>query len=150
MVRRLHNSCLDGRGCRRLCATAFGSPCGSGGRARSVNEPVHDAMINVAGSVAMFGAAHRGGSLEAAVLASSAAVYGVQRTPLAQEEHPIEPISGYGAAKRAAEVYWAQMGRLHGVRTGAALCERVWSRQSPKGEAGVIAILSAPRRRDRR
>ena len=108
----------------------------------SVNEPVHDAMINVAGTVAMLGAAQRGGSLEAAVLASSAAVYGVQRTPLAQEDHPIEPISGYGAAKRAAEVYWAQMGRLHGVRTPALRFANVYGpRQSPKGEAGVIAIF---------
>ena len=100
----------------------------------SVNEPVHDAMINVAGTVAMLDAAQRGGSLEAAVLGSSAAVYGVQRTPLAQEDHPIEPISGYGAVQTRRRGVLGSDGALaRGAHAGAALCERVRSSSEPKG-----------------
>ena len=108
----------------------------------SLEDPTYDAAVNVTGTVAMLEAARRGGSLKAAVLASSAAVYGVQTVPLANENHPIEPINAYGAAKRSAEIYWAQIGRLHGVHTAALRFANVYGpRQSPKGEAGVIAIF---------
>ena len=108
----------------------------------SLESPARDAAVNVTGTVAMLEAARLGGSLQSAVLASSAAVYGVQNSPLADESHPIEPINAYGAAKRSAEVYWSQMGRLHGVRTAALRFANVYGpRQSPKGEAGVIAIF---------
>ena len=108
----------------------------------SLESPVHDAQVNVTGTVAMLEAARRGGSLRSAVLASSAAVYGVQKSPLADETHPLEPINAYGAAKLSAEIYWSQMGRLHGVHTTALRFANVYGpRQSPKGEAGVVAIF---------
>lgn len=108
----------------------------------SLESPARDAAVNVTGAVAMLEAARLGGSLQSAVLASSAAVYGIQNSQLADESHPIEPISAYGAAKRSAEIYWSQMGRLHGIRASALRFANVYGpRQSPKGEAGVIAIF---------
>jgi len=108
----------------------------------SVEQPVVDAKINVMGTVAMLDAAQSGGSLIRAALASSAAVYGVQQSDAAGEAHPKEPVSAYGAAKLAAEIYWDQFGRLHGVSTGALRFANVYGpRQSPKGEAGVVSIF---------
>ena len=60
----------------------------------SVDQPALDAKINVMGTVAMLEAARSGGRLERAVLASSAAVYGVQQSDAADEQQPKEPISG--------------------------------------------------------
>jgi UDP-glucose 4-epimerase len=108
----------------------------------SIEQPVVDTKINVMGTVAMLEAARAGGSLTRAAFASSAAVYGVQQSDAADEGHPKEPISAYGAAKLAAEVYWDQFGRLHGVSTGALRFANVYGpRQSPKGEAGVVSIF---------
>ena len=109
----------------------------------SVEEPAEDARINVVGTVAMLEAARLGGALTRFVLASSAAVYGEQQTAAADEQHPRSPCSAYGSGKLAAEHYVQQYHRLHGLSGGALRFANVYGpRQSPKGEAGVIAIFA--------
>ena len=109
----------------------------------SVEMPAEDARINVAGTVAMLEAARRGGALKRMVLASSAAVYGVQQSHVAAESHPLAPLSAYGAAKLGAELYLDQFQRLHGLSTLALRFANVYGPgQSPKGEAGVVSIFA--------
>ena len=73
-----------------------------------------------------------------------AAVHGVQRTPLAQEDHPIELIEGHGAAKRAAEVLGSD-GALARGGTPALVLANVYGPlvRAQRGEAGVIADVGA-------
>jgi UDP-glucose 4-epimerase len=109
----------------------------------SLDMPAEDARINVAGTVAMLEAARLGGALKRMVLASSAAVYGLQQTHAAAESHSLAPLSAYGAAKLAAELYLGQFQRLHGLSTISLRFANVYGPgQSPKGEAGVISIFA--------
>jgi UDP-glucose 4-epimerase len=109
----------------------------------SLEQPAYDARINVSGMVSMVEAARRGGGLEKVVLASSAAVYGEQGAGSAAESHPITPINAYGAAKRSCEIYLAQYQRTHNLPYVALRFANVYGpRQSPEGEAGVVAIFA--------
>lgn len=68
----------------------------------SVERPQYDFEVNAGGTQIVLTEAHRA-DVERVVFASSAAVYGPpQRTPMA-EDHPLEPVSPYGASKLAGE-----------------------------------------------
>ncbi|MQA15649.1 MAG: NAD-dependent epimerase/dehydratase family protein [Pseudonocardiaceae bacterium] len=108
----------------------------------SVSDPVHDARVNVDGTVAVLDAARRAGVAQF-VLASSVAIYGVTPTLPVTESAPTEPLSPYAASKLAGEIYLNQAGRLHGL-PGTVLCfGNVYGpRQDAAGEAGVVAIFA--------
>jgi UDP-glucose 4-epimerase len=109
---------------------------------RSVADPSFDAMVNVAGTVAVLEAARQAGTPRV-VLASTAAVYGDPQMIPTPETAPIAPLSPYGTSKAAAEWYLAQYARLHGLSTLAVRMANVYGpRQDPHGEAGVIAIFT--------
>jgi UDP-glucose 4-epimerase len=109
---------------------------------RSVADPSFDAMVNVAGTVAVLEAARQAGTPRV-VLASTAAVYGDPQMIPTPETAPIAPLSPYGTSKAAAEWYLAQYARLHGLSTLALRMANVYGpRQDPHGEAGVIAIFT--------
>jgi len=109
---------------------------------RSVADPSFDAMVNVAGTVAVLEAARQAGTPRV-VLASTAAVYGDPPMIPTPETAPIAPLSPYGTSKAAAEWYLAQYARLHGLSTLALRMANVYGpRQDPHGEAGVVAIFT--------
>jgi UDP-glucose 4-epimerase len=110
---------------------------------RSVQDPSTDAHQNVGGTAAVLEAA-RDARARRVILASTAGVYGdPPRLPIA-EDTPIAPLSPYGAGKAAAETYLALFSRLYGLSTLALRMSNVYGpRQSPHGEAGVIAIFCA-------
>jgi UDP-glucose 4-epimerase len=108
----------------------------------SVDDPAHDAQINVAGTVSVLEAAREVGSRRV-VLASTAAAYGDPARIPTSEGAPIAPLSPYGTSKAAAEWYLAQYTRLHGISTAALRMANVYGpRQDVHGEAGVIAIFA--------
>lgn len=108
---------------------------------RSVEDPAEDAHVNVGGTAAVLTAARAAG-VRRVLLASTAGVYGDPEPIPTPEDAPLAPLSPYGAGKAAAESYLQLFGRLHGLSTLALRMSNVYGpRQSPHGEAGVIAIF---------
>lgn len=107
----------------------------------SVERPVHDAEVNILGSIRVLDAARRSG-VQHVTLASSTAVLGEFVDIPATEEHPVRPIAPYGVSKRAMELY-ADYERLsHGMSIATLRYTNVYGpRQNPHGESGVIAIF---------
>ena len=111
---------------------------------KSVSDPAFDADVNVVGLLGVLEAARQGGQLEHVLLASSGgAIYGEQETFPATEEHPIAPASPYGLAKLVSEQYLALYERLYNIpHTNLRYANVYGPRQSPHGEAGVVAIFA--------
>jgi UDP-glucose 4-epimerase len=110
---------------------------------RSMADPRHDADVNVGGLLNLMEAAVRAGSVEQVLFASSGgALYGdTDRLPTG-EDHPMRPVSHYGASKAASELHLGVYRAGHGTRVAALRYANVYGpRQDPHGEAGVVAIF---------
>jgi UDP-glucose 4-epimerase len=108
----------------------------------SVADPVHDAAVNVLGTVHILEAA-RLAEARKVVFASSVAVYGPAVPLPVREDGPSAPLSPYAVSKLAGEQYLFQYGRLHGLAGTALIFGNVYGpRQDPHGEAGVVAIFT--------
>jgi UDP-glucose 4-epimerase len=107
----------------------------------SVEKPVHDATINVLGSIRLLEAA-RMSSVRHVILASTTAVLGEFIDLPATEAHPVCPIAPYGVSKRAMELYADYERITHGMSITTLRYTNVYGpRQNPNGESGVIAIF---------
>ncbi len=111
---------------------------------RSMSDPRHDADVNLGGLLNLLQAAVAAGSVEHVVFASSGgATYGDTEVVPTPESHPQRPISCYGAAKAASEIYLEVYRANYGLRYTALRYANVYGpRQDPHGEAGVVAIFS--------
>ena len=111
---------------------------------RSVADPVHDAMVNVIGTVNLLEASRRHGVRKLVYTTSGGCIYGEpspEELPVA-EDHPGHPHSPYGASKRGVEEYLHTYQALYGLRwTSLALGNVYGPRQDPAGEAGVVSIF---------
>lgn len=85
------------------------------GNARSIDDPVKDAQINVVGTLNVLEAARRQG-LRRIVFSSSAGIFGELKTLPIAEDHPQDPDSPYGASKLAAEKMCLVYNKLYGMR----------------------------------
>ena len=107
---------------------------------RSVADPMHDASINVLGTVNVLAAARRAGASRLVFASSGGAVYGEQQAFPAKEDHPRRPASPYGVSKLCGEEYVQLAGR-DGLSTLSLRYANVYGPgQDPLGEAGVVAI----------
>jgi UDP-glucose 4-epimerase len=107
----------------------------------SVDKPVHDATINVLGSLRLLEAA-RASKVGHVILASTTAVLGEFIDLPATEEHPVRPIAPYGVSKRAMELYAEYERITHAMSITTLRYTNVYGpRQNPHGESGVIAIF---------
>ncbi|MBU3680091.1 MAG: NAD-dependent epimerase/dehydratase family protein [Candidatus Kapabacteria bacterium] len=107
----------------------------------SVDKPVHDATINVLGSLRLLEAARRSG-VSHVILASTTAVLGEFIHMPAAEDHPVRPIAPYGVSKRSMELYADYERITHGMSITTLRYTNVYGpRQNPHGESGVIAIF---------
>lgn len=107
----------------------------------SVEKPVHDATINVLGSLRLLEAA-RASSVGQIILASTTAVLGEFVDMPATESHPVRPIAPYGVSKRAMELYADYERIAHAMNIATLRYTNVYGpRQNPNGESGVIAIF---------
>lgn len=88
------------------------------GNARSIDDPVKDAQINVVGTINVLEAARRQG-LRRIVFSSSAGIFGELKTLPIAEDHPQEPDSPYGASKLAAEKLCLVYNKLYGMKNVA-------------------------------
>jgi UDP-glucose 4-epimerase len=109
---------------------------------RSVTDPVHDASVNIVGTLNLLEAG-RGAALKHVIFASTGgAMYGEQEYFPAHEEHPTRPLSPYGVAKLAVERYLYFYHQEYGLDATALRYANVYGpRQNPHGEAGVVAIF---------
>jgi UDP-glucose 4-epimerase len=108
----------------------------------SVKDPLRDCRANVVGTLNVLEAASRH---RACVVFTSTggALYGNDAPLPTPEERIPAPISPYGASKWAGEAYVATWARSAGLPHAVCRLGNVYGpRQSPHGEAGVVAIFS--------
>jgi UDP-glucose 4-epimerase len=110
---------------------------------RSMTEPRLDADVNLGGLLNLMQAAVRAGSVKQVLFASSGgATYGDTPVIPTPEGHPQRPLSHYGAAKAASELYLGVYQANYGIPYAALRYANVYGpRQDPHGEAGVVAIF---------
>jgi UDP-glucose 4-epimerase len=108
----------------------------------SVQSPERDLSVNVLGTFNVLQAAKDSGA--PVVFASTGgALYGEDAPIPSPETTSPEPLAPYGASKLAGEAYVTTWGRLHGLANVVLRLGNVYGpRQSPHGEAGVVAIFS--------
>jgi UDP-glucose 4-epimerase len=110
---------------------------------RSMTDPRFDADVNLGGVLNMMQGAVKAGSVKQVLFASSGgAMYGETDRIPTPEDHPARPVSHYGVAKAASELYLGVYRAAHGIRVAALRYANVYGpRQDPHGEAGVVAIF---------
>lgn len=111
---------------------------------RSVAAPIDDLDTNLRATARLALWAAEAG-VKALVFASSAAVYGEPARVPIDEDAPTRPLSPYGAAKRAAELYLGCLGPLRGLGVACLRLFNVYGpRQDPASPyAGVVAAFLA-------
>ena len=110
----------------------------------SVKEPLEDARVNALGTLNVLDQAVRTGVRKVIFASTGGALYGEPEGIPVREDHPILPLSPYGASKYAGEIYVNLYGRLHGLSFFILRYANVYGpRQDPYGEAGVVAIFTA-------
>jgi UDP-glucose 4-epimerase len=110
---------------------------------KSVADPVFDARENILGTLTLLEAARKEGVRKVIFASSGGAGYGEQEDFPADEEHPLRPVSPYGVAKVAVELYLHFYRVQYGLAYTALRYANVYGpRQDPHGEAGVVAIFS--------
>jgi UDP-glucose 4-epimerase len=109
----------------------------------SVRDPLHDADVNVVGTVNVLRAAIDAGARRVVFASSGGAIYGDTAVIPTPEDHPCMPESPYGTAKLCGEAYGGTFSRQAGLEFVALRYANVYGpRQDPHGEAGVIAIFA--------
>ena len=111
---------------------------------RSVADPLHDARVNVLGTIAVAKAALAAGCRRLVFASSGGTVYGepAHSALPVDERHPEAVTNPYGVAKRSAEDYLASFADLDGLEPVSLRLGNVYGpRQDPHGEAGVVAIF---------
>ena len=110
---------------------------------RSAVEPVFDARENILGSLNVILNSVRLGVKKFVYPSSGGAVYGEAHYLPVDEEHPVNPISQYGISKHTVEHYLYLYGHQYGLNHVILRYPNVYGpRQTPLGEAGVIAIFA--------
>src|SRR3982750_1586541 len=109
----------------------------------SVADPIHDATINILGTLNVMEALRKSDTNSRVVFSSTGGVlYGDFTTPPNLETFPKDPESPYAISKLSTEYYLAYYGRVHGKEAVSVRFGNVYGpRQDPHGEAGVVAIF---------
>lgn len=111
---------------------------------RSVQDPLFDAETNILGMLHLLEICLRHGAKRFLFASSGGAIYGDPAPGCAgREEDPLRPMSPYGVAKAAGELYLHYYRLVHGMDAVALRYANVYGpRQDPLGEAGVVAIFT--------
>ena len=112
---------------------------------RSVDDPIFDVGVNVAGTLNVLEALRgtgTGANTRVVFTSTGGALYGAATRPPSLETTAKDPDAPYGIAKLSAEYYLAYYARVHGLDTACVRFGNVYGpRQDPHGEAGVVAIF---------
>ncbi len=108
----------------------------------SVEDPGRDCAVNVLGTLNVVEAARRH-SAPLVFTSTGGALYGDDAPlPTTEAQVPL-PLSPYGASKLAAEAYVRSWSAAHGIPNAVMRLGNIYGpRQTPHGEAGVVAIFS--------
>ena len=109
---------------------------------KSVADPVHDATVNVVGTINLLDACRQAGVRKVVFTSSGGSIYGTQtKLPVSERVRPA-PESPYAASKASGELYLHAFSKMYGLEyTSLALANVYGPRQDPHGEAGVVAIF---------
>lgn len=108
----------------------------------SVQDPRHDADLNIMGTLNVLENARTVGVRKAIVASSGGCVYGEARTLPIRETFRGRPVSPYGISKRVLHDYLAFYRRIRGLDSVVLALSNVYGpRQDSNGEAGVVAIF---------
>jgi UDP-glucose 4-epimerase len=112
------------------------------GVGRSVSDPAFDASVNILGGLNLLDCCRRFGVRRLLYSSTGGAAYGDTDLLPTPEDHPMLPVSPYGISKVAMEHYVSAWRGLFGLSGIALRYANVYGpRQSPHGEAGVVAIF---------
>ncbi len=110
---------------------------------RSISEPLFDCDVNLKGLLNILTSAAENSCKKFIFASSGGAIYGDVAELPATEDSPVSPISPYGVAKAAGELYLQCFQRMSGLDYVALRYSNVYGpRQDPIGEAGVVAIFT--------
>jgi UDP-glucose 4-epimerase len=110
----------------------------------SVARPMFDAEVNVLGTLNVCEAALAAGTRKVVLAGSGGTRYGIPESIPVRESHPQRPVSPSGVSKKAAGEYLHYYREVRGLEyTELALANVYGPRQSPDGEAGVVATFTA-------
>jgi UDP-glucose 4-epimerase len=110
----------------------------------SVEDPLLDFAVNLAGGMNLLEACRRHGVEKLVFASTGGAIYGeVPEGEAAEETWPPRPKSPYAASKAAFEHYLSAYGQNYGLKWVSLRYGNVYGpRQDPHGEAGVVAIFA--------
>lgn len=109
---------------------------------KSVVDPLYDAEVNILGSINLLQNAAAHGVKKIIYVSTGGAVYGEPQKLPVEEAHPINPECPYGISKHTVEHYLYLWRLLYKLDFTVLRYPNVYGpRQSPAGEAGVIAIF---------
>ena len=112
----------------------------------SLEDPLHDARVNVLGAINVLEAAARHDTEKVVYAASGGTIYGEPRRLPVKETAASSgrPLTPYGVSKKVAVDYLHYYQRFAGLDfTALALGNVYGPRQGPAAEAGVVAIFAA-------
>ncbi|MBN2251437.1 MAG: NAD-dependent epimerase/dehydratase family protein [Candidatus Altiarchaeota archaeon] len=111
-------------------------------RRKSAIDPLHDASINIMGSINLLECCRKYETKKVIYASSGGAVYGEPLNLPVDESHPLKPRTPYGASKRCVEDYLNIYRKNHGLDCVSLRYSNVYGpRQDPCGEAGVVSIF---------
>lgn len=114
----------------------------------SVTDPAKDARINILGLLNLLEGARAGGVPRVVFASSGGVVYGESPDLPHGETAPKLPVSPYGVSKLSSEYYLAAYAQLYDIDVCSLRYANIYGpRQSPHGEAGVVAIFGSRIRR---
>jgi UDP-glucose 4-epimerase len=112
----------------------------------SLDDPVHDAGVNIMGTLNVLECAIKVEARKVIYAASGGTIYGEPKRLPAKEStaQASYPLSPYGISKKAVLDYLGFYQRYRGLDfTACALANLYGPRQDPYGEAGVISIFAS-------
>ena len=110
---------------------------------KSTEDPLYDAEVNILGSLNLIMSAIRHGVKRFIYVSTGGAVYGEPKRLPVEEDDPVNPECQYGISKHTVEHYLYLYRVLYELRYVVLRYPNVFGpRQTPHGEAGVIAIFA--------
>jgi UDP-glucose 4-epimerase len=110
---------------------------------KSVADPLYDARVNILGTLNLMQNSVDFNVKKFIFISSGGAAYGEQEIFPAPEIHPTRPLSPYGVTKLTGEKYLYFYHTTYGLQYNVLRYANVYGpRQSPHGEAGVVAIFT--------
>lgn len=111
---------------------------------KSVADPLFDADVNVAGTLNLLQNCVKHKVKKVLFASTGGAIYGEQDVHPCDETHPTRPLSPYGITKFTVEKYLFFYAVQYGLKHAIMRYANIYGpRQSPHGEAGVVAIFTS-------